>query len=182
MSSYGSAHPDSVVTIHSSPPSRFSCDHSFITPIFKTLDAFKSYQETHEYKCLSFTVLSPVPSHTLCVTVTVFCRLQSPPAFSNPSAVGIPAAHSPDTYSLISTSLFYSFCRYEITALTLPMIRNCSWLLQLWKDDSKERCHCKGDGLYLLKNALILTVQLAVQWQASMILKTGSPPKYGEKW
>lgn len=175
MSNYGSAYPGPPVTIHSLPPH---------PKPQMPLNPTRKYINTNV--CPSLCCHLSHPTH--CVSLWLSSAGSS--ALQDLGTLSCGNTCCPGMYSQISTPLFYSSCRYEITALTLPMISNCTWFLQLWKDDSKERCHCKcekcmyskGDGLYLLKNALILTVQLAVQWQASMILKTGSPPKYREKW
>lgn len=81
MSSYGSGYPYLVVTINSLPP--------YPKPQMP-LNPTRKYMNTNVFPSLCCHL-----SHlALCVTVTVFCRLQSPPVFSNPSAVGI----FPDLY------------------------------------------------------------------------------------
>lgn len=83
-----------------------------------------------------------------------FCHLQQ---LATLRLWGMPATHPPGAYSQpISTSPLYSSCRHEIVELSLSMIRNCSSLLKLGKNDSKGKsCNnlgkftAVGDSLHL---------------------------------
>lgn len=129
-------------------------DHSFLTLLSKSSDNSESHQEAHAYKCL-FSLrcyLSLLflffPLLFLDCRITIhnlpnpwyssagFCHLQQ---LATLQLWGMPAAHPPGIYSQpISTSPLYSSCRHEIVELSLLMIRNCSSLLKLGKNDSKE--------------------------------------------